>query len=202
MDNNCFLKTVGIYKSFGPTRALIDVSIDVNRGEIRGLIGENGSGKSTLCSIIAGAQKKDEGKMYVNGQEYDPVSMVDAQEQGISMVVQEVGTIPGITVASNIFVGKLDMFTKNGILKISDMNKAAKEILMEIGTFTMKMLSAGLVSLGLSTTIRDITTGIFLLVLLVISSNQGRISEWRANRERARLANEEYMALTQQIQAQ
>lgn len=65
-----------------------------------------------------------------------------------------------------------------------------------IGTFTMKMLSAGLVALGLSTTIRDITTGIFLLILLCISSNQGRISDWKAKRKRARMANEEYAMLT------
>ncbi|WP_276929708.1 sugar ABC transporter ATP-binding protein [Herbinix luporum] len=133
MSKECLLETKGIYKSFGPTRALVDVSIQVRRGEVRGLIGENGSGKSTLSSIIAGAQAADEGEMFLRGEPYLPKGNVDAQKQGISMVVQEMGTIPGISVASNIFLGNLNRFAKNGILNISKMNKAAKEILTEIG---------------------------------------------------------------------
>lgn len=133
MIKECLLETKGIYKSFGPTRALVDVSIQVCRGEIRGLIGENGSGKSTLSSIVAGAQTADKGEMLFKGEQYLPKGNVDAQKQGISMVVQEMGTIPGITVASNIFLGNLNQFSKSGILSISKMNKAAKKILTEIG---------------------------------------------------------------------
>lgn len=59
-----------------------------------------------------------------------------------------------------------------------------------VGTFTMKMLNSGLVSMGLSTTVRDITTGLFLLILLCVSANQGKITEWKNNREKARIANE------------
>jgi ribose transport system permease protein len=64
-----------------------------------------------------------------------------------------------------------------------------------IGTFTMKMLNGGLVALGLSTTIRDITTGLFLLILLCISSNQGRVSDWNVKRKKAKIANEKYARL-------
>lgn len=133
MKKDCLLETKGIYKSFGPTRALVDVSITVHRGEIRGLIGENGSGKSTLSSIIAGALDSDDGKMYFRGKEYVPNGNVDAQKQGISMIVQEMGTIPGITVASNIFIGNLQQFTKRGILSIKKMNQTARKILKDIG---------------------------------------------------------------------
>lgn len=133
MSKECLLETKGIYKSFGPTRALVDVSIQVRRGEIRGLIGENGSGKSTLSSIVAGGQFADEGEMFLRGEPYLPKGNVDAQKQGISMIVQEMGTIPGITVASNIFLGNLNHFAKNGILSIGKMNREAKKILTEIG---------------------------------------------------------------------
>lgn len=133
MDRQCLLETKGIYKSFGPTRALVDVNLQVSRGEVRGLIGENGSGKSTICSIIAGALNADKGEMFFLDKPYSPRGNVDAQRQGISMVVQEMGTITGISVASNIFLGNLDQFTKNGFLSIRRMNKAAKEILVEIG---------------------------------------------------------------------
>jgi len=133
MESQCLLQTKGIYKFFGPTRALVDVDLTVNRGEIRGLIGENGSGKSTLSSIVAGAQSADKGDMFINGKPYLPKGMVDAQKHGISMVVQEMGTISGITVASNIFLGNLKPFTKFGFLNIRKMNEAAKKVLTEIG---------------------------------------------------------------------
>jgi len=63
-----------------------------------------------------------------------------------------------------------------------------------IGTFTMKMLNTGLISVGFSTTIREITTGLFLLIILGISSNQGKISEWREKKQRAKAANAKYAA--------
>lgn len=133
MDSQCLLGTKGIYKSFGPTRALVDVNLNVSRGEVRGLIGENGSGKSTICSIIAGAQTADEGEMFLRDEPYRPKGNVDAQMQGISMIVQEAGTIPGITVASNIFLGNLKQFTKHGFLRPGKMNQAAKKVLEEVG---------------------------------------------------------------------
>lgn len=55
MENELILSARKVCKAFGPTRALIDVDVEVHRGEIRGLIGENGSGKSTFSSIVAGA---------------------------------------------------------------------------------------------------------------------------------------------------
>ena len=90
------LRCEGIYKSFGATKALVNVDFEVHRGEIRGLIGENGSGKSTLTSIVAGVQPYDEGKMYLKGEAYKPESMIDAQAHGVSMVVQEMGTISAL----------------------------------------------------------------------------------------------------------
>lgn len=91
-------------KKFGSTVALNDVSLTVYPGEIRGLIGENGSGKSTVTSIVAGMQECDSGAMTFQGQSWKPLSMIDALHKGIGMIVQESGTIPGITVAENIFL--------------------------------------------------------------------------------------------------
>ena len=96
----------GMDKRFGATIALRQVDIDVYPGEIRGLIGENGSGKSTLTSIIAGIQKADAGEIRFHGQPWEPASMIDALEHGIGMIVQETGTIPGISVAENLFLGE------------------------------------------------------------------------------------------------
>ena len=60
----------GMNKSFGPTKAVVDVDFSIQRGEIRGLIGENGSGKSTLCSLFTGTNKPDKGEMILKGELY------------------------------------------------------------------------------------------------------------------------------------
>ena len=133
IDKEPILSVKNIYKSFGPTKALVDVSLDLHKGEVLGLIGENGSGKSTLSTIIAGIQKADQGEMYLNGQLYTPTDITDAISKGVSMVVQEQGTLNSISVASNIFAGKEGEFTKHGLLDIRKMNKAAGEILTTIG---------------------------------------------------------------------
>lgn len=138
MEKELLLSAKGVNKSFGATRALIDVDVEVSRGEIRGLIGENGSGKSTFSSIVAGAQKEDSGTFILKGEEYHPQSMVDAQKHGVSMIIQEMGTIGGITVASNIFAGRLEQFRKLGLLDWKRINAEADKILADIGAPEIK----------------------------------------------------------------
>ena len=133
MSKEVLLHCKHMFKSFGPTKALVDVELEVNRGEIRGLIGENGSGKSTISSIVAGVQPYDSGEMFFKGEPYKPTSMIEAQAKGIAMVVQEMGTISNITVAANIFIGKEKLFCKGPFLSVKKMNEAAKKILVEIG---------------------------------------------------------------------
>lgn len=138
MSNELLLSARGVNKSFGSTRALIDVDVEIRRGEIRGLIGENGSGKSTFSSIVAGAQKEDSGTFVLKGEQYHPKSMVDAQHHGVSMIIQEMGTIGGITVASNIFAGRLEEFQKFGLLNWKAINEAADKVLVDIGAPEIK----------------------------------------------------------------
>lgn len=107
------LKVENMNKKFGSTVALNDVSLSVYPGEIRGLIGENGSGKSTVTSIVAGMQPCDSGKMFFKGQEWKPQSMIDALHRGIGMIVQESGTIQGVTVAKIFFLQRLKNIKTN-----------------------------------------------------------------------------------------
>ena len=71
-------------------------------------------GKSTVTSIVAGMQPCDSGKMFFKGQEWKPQSMIDALHRGIGMIVQESGTIQGVTVAENIFLAETEKY-KNKI---------------------------------------------------------------------------------------
>lgn len=123
-----------ISKQFGNVTALKHVDLEVYPGEIRGLIGENGSGKSTISSIAAGMQKATEGEMVFLGQPWQPSSMIDALQHGIGMVVQESGTIPGITVAENIFLAELESFKNRlGIVDRKRMFAEATQVMKAIG---------------------------------------------------------------------
>lgn len=128
------LETKQISKNFGSVVALKSVDMQVYPGEIRGLIGENGSGKSTISSIIAGMQKASKGDMLFKKAPWEPESMIDALHKGIGMVVQESGTISGITVAENIFLGELSQFrSKFGFIDKKKMNDEATEAMKAIG---------------------------------------------------------------------
>ena len=131
MNNNVEIRKLS--KRFGPTVALDSVDISTNEGEILGLIGENGSGKSTVTSIYAGMQKCDSGEMYFYGERWEPASMTDALKKGVGMIVQENGTVPGISVASNIFLGETDEFMKGPLVDGKKMTEKAQEALNRIG---------------------------------------------------------------------
>ena len=128
------LEMKGIHKRFGSTIALDNVDLTVYPGEIRGLIGENGSGKSTISSIAAGMQKADKGEMLYHGEAWNPGSMIEALSDGIGMIVQESGTIQGISVAENLFLGETKQFHgKLGTVDRKSMNAKADEALEGIG---------------------------------------------------------------------
>lgn len=123
-----------IRKTFASTVALGDVDLNVYPGEIRGLIGENGSGKSTISSIAAGMQKADSGEMLYHGKAWNPGSMIEALDGGIGMIVQESGTIQGISVAENMFLGETAQFHgKLGTIDRRAMNAKADDALQAIG---------------------------------------------------------------------
>lgn len=122
-----------ISKSFGPTKALVDVTLNIYPGEVRGLIGENGSGKSTLASIISGSQSADRGQMFFQGEPFSPVDSFEASEKGVTMIVQEQGTIDTISVAANIFAGRESLYTRFRILDENKLNADAQTLLERVG---------------------------------------------------------------------
>ncbi len=120
-------------KNFGPTVALNNVDFKVYRGQITGLIGENGSGKSTITSIAAGMQPATSGEMFFKGQPHKPSSMIEGAKLGIGMIVQEQGTISGISVAQNIFLGEEGKFRTMGLVSAAKMDAEAKKAMEAIG---------------------------------------------------------------------
>lgn len=132
-EQDILVECRNLYKSFGPTRALINVSFSLKRGEVAGLIGENGSGKSTLTSIFAGVQPADSGQLFYAGVPFSPANMLQAQEKGVAMIVQEAATLPTVNVAENVFVGNLKKFARFGMVNHRKMNEEAHRIMKESG---------------------------------------------------------------------
>jgi len=96
-----------ICKSFPGVRALHDVSLTLFEGEIHGLIGENGAGKSTLMKILSGAYQRDEGTIRVENREVAKASPKTMIELGVAVIYQEMTLFPNLSVAENIFSGRI-----------------------------------------------------------------------------------------------
>ena len=111
----------GISKSFGPVQANKDISIQVAKGTIHGIIGENGAGKSTLMSILYGFYKADAGEIFVGGQKTAIPDSQAAIAAGIGMVFQHFKLVENFTVLENVILGA----EEGGLLKPS-LGKARK----------------------------------------------------------------------------
>jgi ABC-type sugar transport system ATPase subunit len=103
------LEVVGLTKSYGPVRAVRDLTLDVRVGEVHAICGHNGAGKSTLVKSLVGLVKPDEGEIRFDGRELSLRNPHDAQAQGIALVNQELSLVPELSVEDNIFLGGLDV---------------------------------------------------------------------------------------------
>jgi ribose transport system ATP-binding protein len=99
------LRMERIDKRFGSTRALSGVSFEVAPGEVHALVGENGAGKSTLMKILSGAEKPDSGRMYLDGETYQPAGPHEARLHGVAMIYQELALAPHLDVETNVMLG-------------------------------------------------------------------------------------------------
>ncbi len=118
-DEIPLLRLKGVTKDFAGTVVLEDVSFDLHKGEILGLVGENGAGKTTLMSILFGMPVIAEtggygGSIQIEGQEVHFTSPFDAIDAGIGMVHQEFSLIPGFTTTENIMLNR--EITKNNVM--------------------------------------------------------------------------------------
>lgn len=102
-----FLAVHGISKSFPGVQALLDVHLQVSAGEALALIGENGAGKSTLMKIVGGIYTPDSGRLDVNGKAVRFPTVQDSLNAGIAIIHQELNLAENLSVAENVFLGRL-----------------------------------------------------------------------------------------------
>ena len=133
MDNRVLLVAENIDKRFGITHALDNVSLTIRAGEIRGLIGENGSGKSTFSQMLCGIYSIGGGSFTLDGKPLHCRNQVEANNEGVAIIVQEMGTLSGLTVAENIFLGHEEPFMHLGVKDTRAMNREGQRLLDEYG---------------------------------------------------------------------
>ena len=95
-----------VSKSFGETRALVDVSLEVRPGECHGLVGRNGAGKSTLVSLLTGLSRPDRGSIRLAGQPAPGLADRGAWLARAACVYQRSMVVPPLTVAENVFLNR------------------------------------------------------------------------------------------------
>ena len=96
------LKNISI--SFGGIRAVDDVSLNVEAGQVVGLLGHNGAGKSTLIKILSGAYQKDSGEIWIDGKKVEINSPRDARDQNIETIYQTLALADNLDAPSNLFL--------------------------------------------------------------------------------------------------
>lgn len=129
--NKRVLTATGITKRYGENTVLHGIDFEIEAGSVVGLIGENGAGKSTLSSIIAGIKRPDEGSMSIDGVPYAPSGPLDALNSGVAIIHQEIKMIPELSVAENMFLGRLP--TQNGRVATRQMVAEARAVLKDLG---------------------------------------------------------------------
>ncbi len=120
------LRARGIGKRFGGVVALDDVSIDVEEGQITGLVGDNGAGKSTLIRILSAVLSADSGTVDLDGVPVDFASPAEARQAGIETVYQDLALAGNMPVWANIFFGR-ELLRGPKRLNILDKRRMASE---------------------------------------------------------------------------
>ncbi len=123
-------------KSFGGVRAVADVDLDLEAGEIHGLVGANGAGKSSLLRCLSGAEEADEGQILIDGEPVQIRNPRDARELGIETVYQDLALADHLDAVANLFLGREP--TRFGLLDEPKMEREARlaiaRIHHELGT--------------------------------------------------------------------
>ena len=132
MESNQILRLEEITKEFPGVKALDQVHLDILRGEVHALCGENGAGKSTLMKIISGAQSFTSGRMFFEGESVQFKTTREAQDSGISMIYQEFNLIPELSVAENLFIGRVPV-NKYGKVNWKKLDSDAQVLLKRVG---------------------------------------------------------------------
>src|ERR1700736_2144542 len=122
----------GVWKAFGETQALRDVSLEVEAGECHGLVGRNGAGKSTLVSILTGLTRPDRGAVRLGAEAAPALADRATWQRLVACVYQKSMVVPSLTVAENIFLNRATG-DDHGIVNWRAMRSRARQVMLDWG---------------------------------------------------------------------
>lgn len=125
-----FLEMRGICKSFPGVKALDNVNLSVDSGEIHAVVGENGAGKSTLMNILAGALSRDQGVIFIEGREVEIPDPLAARQLGIGIIYQHLNMVPDLSVSENLSLSRFPV--RGGRLDTRAMRELARARLVNL----------------------------------------------------------------------
>jgi simple sugar transport system ATP-binding protein len=143
------LSLVGISKSFGGVKALVDIDFDIGYNEIVALIGDNGAGKSTLIKVITGVNIPNKGEIYFKGERITKHSVSKSRDLGIETVYQEKALSDLQPLWRNMFMGR-ELTTFGGFLRIREQKLETERLLREEMGFTSGVITVNSAVKGLS----------------------------------------------------
>lgn len=120
-----------VFKSYGGTQVLHGITVEFAPGSVHGLVGENGAGKSTLMKILTGVERPNAGRILVGGREISVKSPADALHHQLSIISQELATVPARTVLENVFLGAWS--SRGGLLRQGQDRRRFTELCERVG---------------------------------------------------------------------
>ncbi|WP_411337563.1 sugar ABC transporter ATP-binding protein [Ruminococcus gauvreauii] len=130
--DNVVVELKHIRKEFPGVVALDDMSLQLRKGEVHGLIGENGAGKSTLIKTITGVNIPEQGDIFVDGKKTVFHGPAESKAKGIACVYQELNIVKELPIVDNLFLGS-HVKNKSGFLDYAYMNKKTEEVMASMG---------------------------------------------------------------------
>lgn len=130
-ENTPMLEVTNLSIQFGGLRAVDDLNLTINKGELYGLIGPNGAGKTTAFNLLTGVYKPSEGIIKLDGEDITAKSTIEINKAGIARTFQNIRLFKDLSVLDNVKVGLHNLYeysTLEGILRLPKYRKVEKEM--------------------------------------------------------------------------
>jgi ribose transport system ATP-binding protein len=135
-----------IGKQFAGVRALDEVSLTLERGEVLAVVGENGAGKSTLMRIVAGVETPTSGEIVVDGERVELGSISQALKLGIALIHQELNLADNLSVGANMFLGREPR--RRGLIDEATIDRQSRKFLEIVGLDIDPQTTVNTLSIG------------------------------------------------------